>query len=474
MDRPRAGRPVCPISRPESTVPASAPSAHPRATRAFDSPGPPGKHWGSLLGLTRYQWLVLFAAWLGWGFDVFDGLLFNFVAPICVPNLLGFDPGDPAAKEATMFWTATLSSLLLLGWAVGGVVFGKLTDRIGRTRTLLLTMLTYALGTAACAFAPNLWVLALFRFVASLGIGGEWAAGASLVAETMPKDKRILGGALLYTSAPIGLFLATFVNDVFTRQLDSIAADPSLSWRAVFLTGLIPAAVAMLIRLGVKEPEHWTPSGRTELRELFTPALRRRTLGGLAMAVIALVTWWSCSVFIPIIASFLAADTSTDAATLAARKTEFITLGTTMFNVGGLVGTLITVPIALRWGRRPMFAIYFSGATLALFATFGLPMAAIDRLLMLGAVGLTVFGIFGAFSFYLPELFPMRLRGTGAGFCYNAGRVITAVFPFAVGVIVRSGANPLSVLTWVAAAPLVGLVLLAFGVGEETRDDALA
>lgn len=422
-----------------------------------------------MLGLTRYQWLVLGAAWLGWGFDVFDGLLFNYVAPICVPNLLGYAPGDPAAKGDTMMWTAALSSMLLLGWALGGVLFGKLTDRLGRTRTMLLTMLTYALGTAACAFAPNLWVLALFRFVASLGIGGEWAAGASLVAETMPKDKRILGGALLYTSAPIGLLLATFVNDVFTRQLDSIAADPSLSWRVVFITGLVPAAVAVLIRLKIKEPEHWAPSENTRLRELFTPALRRRTLGGLAMAVIALVTWWSCSAFIPVIASFLAADTAPDPSRLADLKVEFITLGTTTFAIGGLVGTLLTVPVALRLGRRPMFAIYFVGSAMAIWAAFGAPVEAETRLWLLGGVGLTVFGVFGAFSFYLPELFPMRLRGTGAGFCYNAGRVITAVFPFAVGMVVKSGMNPVWVMQWVAVPPLVGLGLLALGVAVETR-----
>lgn len=426
-----------------------------------------------MFGLTRYQWLVLAAAWLGWGFDVFDGLLFNYVAPICVPNLLGLDPADPAAKQETMFWTATLSSLLLLGWAAGGVLFGKLTDRLGRTRTLLYTMLTYALGTAACAFAPNLFVLALFRFIASLGIGGEWAAGASLVAETMPKDKRILGGALLYTSAPVGLFLATYVNDLFTRQLDVLASDPSLSWRVVFLTGLIPAVVAFLIRLGVKEPEHWRPSERTELRELFTPALRRRTIGGLLMAVVALVTWWSISVFIPVIASFLAADTVPAADQLAARKTEFITLGTTMFNVGGLVGTLSTVPVALYLGRRPMFIIYFAASAIAIYCTFGLELEATVRLYMMGAVGLTVFGVFGAFTFYLPELFPMRLRGTGAGFCYNAGRVITSAFPFAVGVIASSGTSPLAVLQWVAVVPLVGLLLLMFGWGEETRGQPL-
>lgn len=426
-----------------------------------------------MLGLTRYQWLVLAAAWLGWGFDVFDGLLFNYVAPICVPNLLGYAPGDPAARAETMMWTAALSSLLLLGWALGGVLFGKLTDKLGRTRTMLLTMLTYAIGTAACAFAPNLWVLAAFRFIASLGIGGEWAAGASLVAETMPKDKRILGGALLYTSAPIGLLLATFVNDVFTRQLDSLASDPSMSWRAVFLTGLVPAGVAILIRLKVREPESWAPSENTRLRELFSPELRHRTLGGLAMAVVALVTWWSCSAFIPVIASFLAADSAPDPSQLAARKVEFITLGTTTFAVGGLLGTLLTVPVALRLGRRPMFAIYFLGSAIAIWAAFGAPISPEMRLWMLGGVGLTVFGIFGAFSFYLPELFPMRLRGTGAGFCYNAGRVLTAAFPFAVGVVVMRGMNPVEVMQWVAVPPLVGLVLLALGVAVETRGRTL-
>src|SRR6187402_3590699 len=126
-----------------------------------------------MLGLTRYQWLVLFAAWLGWGFDIFDGLLFNYVAPICVPNLLKLSPSTPGAADVAWSVTAYLTSLLLVGWAIGGVIFGRVADRLGRTRTLLLTMLLYALSTAACAFAPNIYVLAVFRFLASLGIGGE-------------------------------------------------------------------------------------------------------------------------------------------------------------------------------------------------------------------------------------------------------------------------------------------------------------
>jgi len=139
-----------------------------------------------MLGLTRYQWLVLFAAWLGWGFDVFDGLLFNYVSPICVPSLLHLDPASPETGKIVWSVTAYLTSLLLIGWAIGGVIFGRVADRWGRTRTLLVTMLVYALSTAACAFAPNIYVLAVFRFLASLGIGGEWAAGAALVAESLP------------------------------------------------------------------------------------------------------------------------------------------------------------------------------------------------------------------------------------------------------------------------------------------------
>jgi len=432
-----------------------------------------------MLGLSRYQWLVLFAAWLGWGFDVFDGLLFNFVGPICVPNLLHLKPGDPAAQSQSFYWVAALTSLLLLGWALGGIVFGKITDRIGRTKTLLLTMLTYAGATAACAFAQNLPMLALFRFVASLGIGGEWAAGAALVAESLPASKRVLGGALLYTSAPAGIALATFVNDLFNRKLQTIAANPNLSWRAVFLTGIIPALVALVIRLGIREPEVWKPEASPRIKELFTPEFRRRTLGGLALAVVALVTWWSCSAFIPQVAGLLAKGPGLSVAEFGRLKTLYVTHGTYWFCLGGLVGTLLTVPVAMRLGRRPMFLLYFLSGTAAILATFGLDLSASVRLMMMGTVGLTVFGVFGSFTFYLPELFPVRLRGTGSGFCYNAGRIITSAFPFAVGQAARHGKNPLDILVWVALAPAIGVLFIALGVGQETRhqdraDEAVA
>jgi len=425
--------------------------------------------------LTRYQWLVLAAAWLGWGFDAFDGILFNFVSALCVPSLLGIPHGDPRAKPEIVFWTGALSSVLLLGWAVGGILFGKLTDKIGRTRTMLLTMLTYALGTAACAFAPNMTVFAILRFIVALGIGGEWAAGAALVAETMPAKRRVLGGALLYTSAPAGFFLATWVTDLFTRQITHFAKNPDLAWRAVFLTGVVPALFAVLIRLKVKEPEHWKPQAQPAVRELFSPAFRRVTVSGALMAFVTMCTWWSCNAFIPMIARFLVDElpVKPTGLELDRLRASFVTIATSAFNAGGIVGTLLTVPLAERLGRRPMFLIYFAASALAIGAAFALPLAPETRLYAMFFVGLTVFGVFGSFTFYLPELFPMRLRGTGAGFCYNGGRVVTALFPFGVALAAKSGVSPLEIIRWAALLPVLGVILVLSGLAIETKGRAL-
>ena len=143
-----------------------------------------------MLSFTRYQWTVLAAAWLGWGFDVFDGLLFNYVAPNAVPTLLGLTLGSPEARAATLFWTGTLTSLFPIGWAVGGIIFGPISDRFGRRRTLMITMVLYALGTACCALVTDMWQLVACRLIASLGMGGEGAAGAAMVADGVDDEQR--------------------------------------------------------------------------------------------------------------------------------------------------------------------------------------------------------------------------------------------------------------------------------------------
>jgi MFS family permease len=423
-------------------------------------------------GFTPYQWLVLFAAWLGWGFDVFDAILFNYVSRLCIPSLLELPLDHPNINAVITLWTGIVTSVLLVGWGVGGIVFGILTDRLGRSFTLLLTMLTYSIATAACAFAPNIWVLIVCRFIASLGIGGEWAAGASLVAETVPEKKRVTAGALLYTAAPAGLFLATFVTDLFTRQLDMIATNSDWAWRAVFLTGLVPAAIAIVIRIKVKEPESWSKhESAPRLRELFTPELRGKTMSGVAMATIALITWWSISAFIPAIASFLATESATPAyGTLSDTKAHYITIGSTAFNIGGLIGTLLTIPAAHYLGRRMMFGTYFLASAVSVGLSFGGDFSPETRLYLFSLMGLSLFGIFGAFTFYLPELFPSRLRGTGSGFCYNVARFATALGPFIVADLAQratSTAAILSVVQWVAVVPFLGFLLVLLGVGRE-------
>lgn len=438
----------------------------------------------TVLDMNGYQWTVLFAAWLGWGFDVFDGLLFNYVAPNCVPTLLGLTIGSPEAKAATLRWAGILTSVLLIGWALGGIFFGRVADRIGRTRTLLLTMALYSVGTAACALAPNIYVLMLFRMVASLGIGGEWAAGAAMVAEAVPEKRRVEAGALLYTAAPFGLFLATFL----TYQVAGVALkeQPELSWRFVFLGGLIPAAVAFFVRSFIKEPEvgaRLVAGGNApRVAELFLPQYRPLTISGFATAVTALLAWWSCNAFIPTVATGLAqaaaATRGLDKAGALALTEHWKALATNSFNLGGLIGTLLTVPAAKYLGRRPMFAIYFALSSLSLFAAFGLDLPPERRLLMYFPIGLTVFGVFGSFTYYLPELFPARLRGTGAGFTYNVGRLVAAVGPFLVGSIASRGADSLGIalrlLFCVGFVPLAGLLALPWVIETRGRDLAEA
>jgi MFS family permease len=428
-----------------------------------------------LLDMDRYQWTVLFAAWLGWGFDCFDAILFNLVAGNCVPTLLDIPLGTPEAKAAAGYWNGVLTSLLLLGWAAGGILFGRVADRLGRTRTLLLTMLLYSLGTAACAVAPNLPTLIAFRLLASLGIGGEWAAGAAMVAEVVPEKRRVEAGALLYTAAPAGLILAAVVTKLVAGTY--FAHDPGASWRYVFAFGLLPAVVAFVVRLFVKEPERWKAQAAAvppRIAEIFTPELRRTTIGGLGMALTSLLMWWSCNAFLPSIGAGLGAE---EAARQALQGRDATALseswkawGSNAFSLGGLVGTLITVPVAKTFGRKPMFIAYFVLSAVSIMATFGLDMEPRTRLNLFFFVGLFVFGVFGSFTYYLPELYPTRLRGTGAGFCYNAGRVLAAAGPFAVGSVVARGAS-MDVLFWVGLVPICGLVFMP--LVRETKGQVL-
>lgn len=435
-----------------------------------------------LLGLSAYHWIVLAAAWLGWGFDVFDALLFNFVAPNCVPVLLGLPLGSAEAREATVFWTGVLTSILLVGWAVGGLLFGWFADRYGRKRALFVTIALYAGGTALCALAGEMWHLVLFRVLASLGIGGEWAVGAALVAETVPEERRVEAATLVYTSSPLGIILASTVN----YQIAGVwlPDSPETSWRYVFLFGLVPVVLAFVVRLFIRESEVWEKHVRhaapPRLRELFTGNMRALTVSGMATAVTALLTWWACNAFVPLLGATLANEhaaatgiTGEAARVLAeAWKSE----ASNAFNLGGLIGALAAIPLARAMGRRAMFVTYFLYSAVTLFATFGLDLTPQVRVRMLFAVGMGVYGVFSTFVFYLPELFPARLRATGSGLCYNIGRVVAALGPVFVGLVssAAGGSSDVIVRTlfWLGLIPLT-TALLARRVIVETRGRTL-
>lgn len=428
-------------------------------------------------GLTRRQWLVVFAAWLGWGFDVFDAVLFNFVAPNAIPTLLGLTPGTPEAKAATLQWNGLLSALLLVVWAIGGVLFGYLADRIGRVRALTWSILLYASGTAACAAAPNLETLVACRIVASLGIGGEWAAGVTLVAEAVPENRRLQMAALLQTASPLGLFLATFTTWFISGQL--MPDRPDLSWRFVFLCGLAPILVAVVFRWFIREPEGFVPAAARSplegLRELLSPQWRRATFSGFSMAALGLLSWWSVNAFMPTLAVNLAhvraAETGLTGVAAQQLAEGWKAQAGFWFNLGGLLGALLTVPLAARLGRRSLFTAYYGFAALAMVGVFGLVWAPEWRLTLVFFIGLSLYGVFAAFNFYLPELFPPRLRGLGAGFSYNIGRILAAFGPFLVGAYSAAQTDPvagaLQALMFLAVMPFVAALLSRFIV--ETR-----
>jgi MFS family permease len=203
-------------------------------------------------------------------------------------------------------------------------------------------------------------------------------------------------------------------------------------------------------------------------------------LSGFAVAVVALITWWTVNAFIQTVsvgmAEASAAAQRLDRAATLALRVEWLNIATDAFNFGGLLGTLLTIPIAKKMGRRRMFGIYFGLSAIAVMATFGFDLAPVTRLYMYFFIGLTVFGVFGSFTYYLPELFPTRLRGTGAGFCYNVGRFIAAGGPFLVGTITSRGADALAsamhVLFFVGVVPVIGVLLLPLVV--ETKGRQLA
>ena len=418
-------------------------------------------------GVTRYQWLVLFVAWLGWVFDSMDSTIYALVLQPALHDLLRSPGGGPVTADVIGWYGGIIFSIFLIGWAIGGVVFGALADYFGRTKALVFSILIYAVFTGMSALSQNWWQLALFRFITALGIGGEWAAGAALVAEVWPEDKRTKAAGLLQSAWAGGFFVAAVLNLVLRN----------CSWRFLFVVGVAPAIVAVFVFLWVREPERWVKARAAErqtggrqsskLAELFAPGLVRSTLVGSGLAFVAVFGLWGATNWTPTLIRALPDLQGVNESGLASR----VSYATMLLNVGALAGYLSFGPLADRVGRRWVFALMCLGSLVMLPVTFLTPRTYAQVLLLLPLLGFFNNGIFSGFPIYLPELYPTRIRATGAGFCFNIGRVLAASGPFATGYLVTVLGSFGRAASAVAAIYVIGLLILPFA--PETKGQPL-
>lgn len=363
----------------------------------------------------RQKWLALWAAMLGYMLDALDVLLYVFAV-----QTLRAEFHWPAATAGLV------SSATLIASAVGGIGAGILADRIGRTRTLVYTILLYSLGSAGSATSAGLWSLLAWRGVVGLGLGGEWSAGAVLVSETWPPEHRAKAIGVMQSGWAIGYMLAAGATALIL---------PRFGWRVLFLIGILPAFLTIWIQRKVKEPAIWLERQTTApLSDLFRKPLLRTTVLGTLLATSVLFAYWGLFTWLP---GFLSAPLDQGGAGLNIMRTSGWII---LMQMGAFAGYVSFGWLADSFGRRPVFFTYVLLAAIAT-PVYGLTprWAGANSeawLLALGPlVGFCGTGFFAIFGAMLAELYPTPLRGAGQGLVYNTGRAVSALAPFAVGAI---------------------------------------
>ena len=354
----------------------------------------------------------LWAGGLGWMLDAMDVMLYSMVLAHLMRDL-GMDKASGGL----------LNSLTLLASAIGGLLFGFLADRVGRTRALMLSILVYSLASGACAFSTTIVELAIFRFVLGLGMGGEWTTGAALIAETWPAEHRGKALGLMQSSWAIGEMI---VAGVVALVL------PRFGWRAVFLVGVLPALVVLWIRRDVKESEIWLrqreKGGTGSLRVLWQKDLRRNGLLATAMNACAMFGYWGLFTWIP---AYLALPVAEGGRGLDLMKT---TVWLVIMGVGKWFGYALFGFFADAVGRRRSYVAYLLIAA-ALVPLFGMAETPFWLLVLGPFVAFFGTGFFSGFSAIASELFPTEVRATAMGLSYNLGRGLSAAAPAIVGLL---------------------------------------
>jgi MFS family permease len=401
-------------------------------------------------GVTRYQWLVLAIASAGWVFDAFEGQIYALTRGDMLPEILGEAKDSPQVK----LWGDQLLAVFLLGGTLGGVLFGSLADRIGRKPTMALTILFYSIFSGLTYFATDIWQVAILRFLVALGVGGEWAVAAALVAEVFPSAARARASAIFHSTSVLGLWLA---------GLAGLAVGAE--WRLAYVIGVLPALLVLWVRVGVKEPERWQRTGADErrgsFRELFGHRQwARRAVFGVLLASVGLGTFWGVTIAGQDLTRELLERSGTPSRE-ASEKAKFA-YGIVQAAGAGL-GLFCFGPLSERLGRRPAFTVMHLLALAVVPIACYLPQTYWQMLLALALYGFFTVGIHAGYAVYFPELFPDHLRATGAGICFNGGRLLGALVLLASAKLKAApGIDLRLAVTMLSGLFLLGAVLVWF------------
>lgn len=420
-------------------------------------------------GLTSNQVRSFWAAWGGWTMDGMDSFIYSLVLVPALSELLPRS-GIPATTANVGYYGGLLFALFMIGWGVA-LVWGPIADRFGRVRTMMFSILCFSVFTLSSAFATGVWSLALLRFLAGVGIGGEWSIGASLVSEDWPEHRRTMGAALMHTGYYFGFFLAAVANYFIGSRF---------GWRSMFLVGGTPAILIALIRNRVHEPARWENrlqqlgqkwTMHRAFLALFAPKYRRRTIFNSIYLVVSLIGLWAGSVYVPSAVTYLAHQTGhsvMDSAKLASYSTALLGIATVL--------TALVIPfVADRLGRKVTLGILFGIMFVFILVAFGHVFYMRTNPLewfMVCAFFLGVGGTnFVVYSFWLPEQYGTECRASAFAFTTNIGRFAAAGFTFLVGAGVHHFQTLGTPVAATAFAFVVGILLLPFG--EETKGKPL-
>ncbi len=414
--------------------------------------------------LNRQQIIGFWAAWAGWMLDGMDSVIYALVLSPALTELLP-KSGTEVTPANIAYTGSLLFALFLVGWGCS-FIWGPIADRFGRTRTLAATIFMYAVFTGAAALSQDVWQLGLFRLLAGIGIGGEWAMAGTYVAEAWPEDRRKMGAGYLQTGYYAGFFVAAALN--FT-------IGATYGWRWMFACGLFPVVVSIWTLLKVKEPLRWekkaTEAKRHHpLREIFGTRYRKRTLVNCLLLTVAIIGLWAAAVYEPTAIVQL----GNKAGVAKPMLPKLVSLGTAILSIGTILGCIAAPMVAERLGRKRALALYFCGMAISITIAFKWAFNTTDGLtpffIVLFFLGFSG-GNFALFSLWLPEQYETNVRATAFAFATSIGRFIGAAVNFGLAALVAYMQNLGNAVALTAIAFLVGLLIIPFAL--ETKGDTL-